>query len=62
MVYLLEAEQNTGEIEVLPAPEPLAVAGIDGLEMCPNDHSGGVRALMKRKMEENPHKVVASLT
>ena len=44
--------QNTGEIEVLPVPEALAVAGIDWLEISPDDHSGGARALMKRKVEK----------
>lgn len=44
--------QNTGEIEVLPLPEALIVAGIDWLKMCPDNHSGGCRALMKRMVEK----------
>lgn len=37
---------------MLPLPEALAVAGIDWLEICPDNHSGGCRALMKRKVEK----------
>jgi len=44
--------QNTGEIEVLPVPEALAVAGIDWLDIRPDDRSGEARALMMRGVEK----------